>query len=200
MVSYYVKKLTEKTTGKSVYQLHGNCYVNDMNVAGFSKTVVNKNACQIALYQTGTIKDAMSLQTSWALGGTPANTWACVDKFAVANTYSTDDKKMHSNNCMMNPEKSTVTTDTTTNLANIKYHFHRDFVVASSTQDLALSVGQTYKVNVYINGLGQQGAAFKGWSGEGEMVLVEPSNDPNKAGARALGVSVLVSLVALVMA
>jgi hypothetical protein len=45
MVSYYVKKLTEKTTGKSVYQLHGNCYVNDMNVAGFSKTVVNKNAC-----------------------------------------------------------------------------------------------------------------------------------------------------------
>ena len=36
MISYYVKKLTEKITGKSIYQLHGNCYINNMDLTGYA--------------------------------------------------------------------------------------------------------------------------------------------------------------------
>merc|ERR1712166_218179 len=71
-VGYYVKKLTEKATGKSVYQLHGNCWVTGMDTTGFTASTSRDVSCAIGLYQTGSKTDVMKLSSKWSVAGMTA--------------------------------------------------------------------------------------------------------------------------------
>lgn len=138
----------------------------------------------------------MELAATWkGTGAAAVSKWACTDKWTTpTGTAPTTDGKTTtppSNNCMINGAKSNLTIDTTKK-ANLSYHWHRPFAVASTTNDLQLSVGQTYSVKFNLSGLGPKN--YKNWSGVGSMKLVEPTI---KSGARAMGMSLLVSIFAL---
>ena len=135
-VGYYVKKLTEKSSGKSVYQLHGNCYLNNLDVTGYTTSKQRVTSCIIGIYgtvgkngpdQTLTIVDAMVLGATWSVAKPAATTWKCTDKFQSDGgplKYTTD-TGTDPNNCMANAAQSKLTV--ADKKVNMNYHFHRDF-------------------------------------------------------------------------
>ena len=93
---------------------------------------------------------------------------------------------------MVNGPKSNLTV--VDNVANLKWHFHRNFQTAEPTTDLALSVGQDYDLSVTISGLKE--TTYGQWTGKGKMILAEPTN--SNSGAKTVVISVLVSLIAFI--
>lgn len=50
IVQYYTKKLTVKDTGKSVYQLHGDCFINGVSIKGYTATTARSTTCSIGIF------------------------------------------------------------------------------------------------------------------------------------------------------
>ena len=63
-VSYYIKKYVDNDTKAETYELHGNFYVNNIDVSKWTSTSTNTVSARIGLYQANTAVDWMLLKFS----------------------------------------------------------------------------------------------------------------------------------------
>jgi hypothetical protein len=78
-INYYTKKLTDSKTKKVSYELHGNCYLFNLEVAKYNMTVERTVSCEVALSEESPPKvvDAMILSSKLKLNAPDKAVWAC---------------------------------------------------------------------------------------------------------------------------
>ena len=78
-INYYTKKLTDPTTKKVSYELHGNCYLLNLDVAKYNMTAERTVSCEVALSEESPPKvvDAMILSSKLKLNEPDKAAWAC---------------------------------------------------------------------------------------------------------------------------
>ena len=82
-LNYYTKKLTDKKTKKVIYELHGNCYIYNLDVTGYDDATERTVGCEIGLGdKDSTVQiDYMKLSSKFKLSDTDTVVWDCQDGY-----------------------------------------------------------------------------------------------------------------------